>query len=42
VKKASTAEAEPLDDDDVRPEYDLDYSKARPNRFAGQIEVFDI
>ncbi len=24
--------------DDVQPEYNLDYRKARPNRFAGQID----
>ncbi|MDX9992846.1 MAG: hypothetical protein RBS68_12475 [Anaerolineales bacterium] len=23
--------------EDLRPEYDLDYSKAKPNRFAGRI-----
>ncbi len=23
-------------DDDMLPEYDIDYSKAKPNRFAGQ------
>ena len=38
VKKASTPEAEPLDDDDLLPEYDPDYSKGRPNRYAGQID----
>jgi hypothetical protein len=24
--------------DELRPEYDFDYRKARPNRFAGQID----
>ncbi|MBK9096431.1 MAG: hypothetical protein WBE17_21990 [Anaerolineae bacterium] len=24
--------------DELRPEYDFDYSKARPNRFAGQVD----
>lgn len=38
MKKASTPEAEPLGDDDLLSEYDLDYSKGRPNRFAGQID----
>ena len=38
VKEAWTPEAEPLDDDDLLPEYDLDYSKGRPNRYAGQID----
>jgi hypothetical protein len=38
VKKAWTPEAESPDDDDLLPEYDLDYSKARPNRFAGKID----
>jgi hypothetical protein len=38
VKKAVAPEAEPLDDDDLLPEYDLDYSKGRPNRYADQID----
>ncbi|MBK1617618.1 hypothetical protein CKO42_03945 [Lamprobacter modestohalophilus] len=25
--------------DDILPEYDLDYSRAQPNRFAGQARV---
>ncbi len=37
-KKAWAPEAEPFDDDDLLPEYDLDYSKGRPNRFAGKID----
>jgi len=37
-KKAWTPEAEPFDDDDLLPEDDLDYSKGRPNRFAGKID----
>ncbi len=24
--------------DDLRPEYDFDYSRAKPNRFAGQVQ----
>lgn len=26
-------------DDDLRPEYDFDYTRARPNRFAGQTQL---
>lgn len=25
-------------EDDLRPKYDFDYTKARPNRFAGKID----
>lgn len=32
-----TSQAELPPDDDMLPEYTLDYSKARPNRFAGRI-----
>lgn len=38
VKKAVAPEAEPLDDDDLLPEYNLDYCRGRPNRYAGQID----
>ncbi len=24
--------------DDLRPHYDVDYAKSRPNRFAGQVK----
>lgn len=36
----STALSSPTEDleDDLRPEYDFDYAKARPNRFAGKID----
>lgn len=34
MKKTKVNEAESLEADDLRPEYDFDYSKARPNRFA--------
>lgn len=34
----SSVEVEQVDDDELLPEYDLDYSKARPNRFAGKID----
>lgn len=39
--KTNTKKTEPLDDD-LRPEYDFDFSKAKPNRFAGvpRAEVF--
>ena len=26
-------------DDDLRPHYDFDYSKAKPNRFAGRVTL---
>lgn len=38
MKTTSTPEAEYDTNDDLRPEYDLDYSRARPNRFAGQTD----
>ncbi len=25
--------------DDLRPHYDIDYSKSRPNRFAGRVKL---
>jgi hypothetical protein len=28
------------EDDDLRPYYDLDYSKMKPNRFAGEKKVY--
>jgi hypothetical protein len=38
VKPTSNATFEPIDNlnDDLRPEYHFDYSKAKPNRFATQ------
>jgi hypothetical protein len=33
----STSSAEPPTDDELLPEYALDYAKARPNRFAGRL-----
>ena len=27
-------------DDDLRPHYDFDYSKMKPNRFAGEKKVY--
>lgn len=38
MKKTSTTSAERADNDELLLEYDLDYSKARPNRFAGKID----
>ena len=39
-KKATTRKAVPvaLDSDELLPEYRFDYSKARPNRFAGRVD----
>lgn len=28
------------DNDDLRPHYDFDYSKMKPNRFAGEKKVY--
>jgi hypothetical protein len=28
------------DNDEVRPHYDLDYAKMKPNRFAGEKKVY--
>lgn len=38
MKKTSTPKSEIAVDDDLLPEYDLDYSKGRPNRYAGKID----
>ena len=38
MKKTSTAKTERIESDNMRPEYDFDYRKARPNRFAGRID----
>ncbi len=37
MKKPSTAKARSNKSEDMLPEYDFDYRKARPNRFAGRI-----
>jgi hypothetical protein len=37
MKKPSTGKAESDKAEDMLPEYDFDYSKARPNRFAGRL-----
>lgn len=36
-RTASDSPVEELEDD-LRPEYNFDYTKARPNRFAGRID----
>ncbi len=38
MKKTPTPKSEIDVDDDLLPEYDLDYSKGRPNRYAGKID----
>jgi hypothetical protein len=38
MKTASILKAEQDTTDELRPEYNLDYTKARPNRFAGQVD----
>ncbi len=38
MKNTSTPSPESGTGDDVQPEYNLDYRKARRNRFAGQID----
>jgi len=38
MKKISTPKSESAVDDDLLPEYDLDYSKGRPNHYAGKID----
>ena len=38
MKKTSTPESDQAVSDDLLPEYDLDYSKGRPNRYAGRID----
>ena len=37
MKKTSTAKAHSNKSEDMLPEYNFDYSKSRPNRFAGRI-----
>jgi hypothetical protein len=38
MKKTHTAKKPRKHDDEMLPEYRLDYSKARPNRFAARIK----
>ena len=37
MKKTSLPKIQPSETEEMLPEYKFDYSKARPNRFAGQI-----
>ena len=37
MKKASNTKPRTKRSDDMKPEYNFDYSKAKPNRFAGRI-----
>jgi len=40
-KKKDSKGARPIEmtaDDDMLPEYNIDYSKAKPNRFAGRVK----
>jgi hypothetical protein len=36
MKKMQTRKARSVDQDDLLPEYNIDYRKARPNRFAAR------
>ena len=38
MKRTRTAKKIPETEKDMLPEYRFDYSKARPNRFAGQLK----
>jgi hypothetical protein len=37
MKKTSNPKSRHAESDDMLPEYNFDYSKARPNRFAGRV-----
>ena len=37
MKKTSSSKSREKRSDDMQPEYDFDYAKAKPNRFAGHI-----
>jgi hypothetical protein len=37
MKKTSTSKSRGKQAEDTQPEYDFDYGKAKPNRFAGRI-----
>ncbi|MDX6558289.1 MAG: hypothetical protein QOF72_1338 [Blastocatellia bacterium] len=37
MKKTSTSKSRKKHSVDLQPEYDFDYTKAKPNRFAGRI-----
>jgi hypothetical protein len=38
MKKTKTSNVARDLSDDLRPEYEFDYGKARPNRFAGRVD----
>ncbi len=38
MKKKLISKAKPSELDEIPPMYDLDYSKAKPNRFAGKLQ----
>ena len=38
MKKTKAPEVVLSDSDDLRPEYQFDYQKARPNRFVGRVD----
>jgi hypothetical protein len=38
MRKTKTTDLQPAASDDLRPEYELDYRSARPNRFAGRVD----
>jgi hypothetical protein len=38
MKTSSTPKTEQDAADELRPEYNLDYTEARPNRFTGQVD----
>ena len=37
MKKTSTSKSRGKPSEDMQPEYDFDYTKIKPNRFAGRI-----
>jgi hypothetical protein len=39
MRKTKATEVRPVASDELRPEYDFDYAKARPNRFAGRVDA---
>jgi hypothetical protein len=38
MKQAGSSKRRPKASEELRPEYELDYRKARPNRFAGRLD----
>jgi len=38
MKKTKAADIQDQASDDLRPEYEFDYRKARPNRFADRVD----